>query len=117
MGVAIIQETQQINIPHASMLTTQCAIEALSCIPERLLVDGNYYDPYPDEVEYRAIVKGDNRYPAIATASILAKMHRDEHMTQQALRYPYYGWEQNKDYSTAQYREGIRQHSFRPSHR
>ena len=84
VGVATVQEIQQINILHASMLAMQRAIEALPCTPERLLIDGNYYDPRPDEVEYHTIVKGDDRYLAIAAASILAKTHRDEYMTQQA---------------------------------
>ena len=42
VGVATIQEIQQINILHASMLAMQRAIEALPCTPERLLIDGNY---------------------------------------------------------------------------
>ena len=75
VGVATVQEIQQINILHASMLAMQRAIEALPCTPERLLIDGNYYDPRPDEVEYHTIVKGDDRYLAIAAASILAKRH------------------------------------------
>ena len=72
VGVATVQEIQRINILHASMLAMQRAIEALPCTPERLLIDGNYYDPRPDEVEYHTIVKGDDRYLAIAAASILA---------------------------------------------
>lgn len=99
------------------MLAMQRAIEALPCTPERLLIDGNYYDPRPDEVEYHTIVKGDDRYLAIAAASILAKTHRDAYMTQQAQEYPHYGWEQNKGYPTAQHREGIRQYGSCPLHR
>ena len=38
------------------MLAMQRAIETLPCTPERLLIDGNYYDPRPDEVEYLSLI-------------------------------------------------------------
>lgn len=60
----------------------QRAIETLSYTPGHLLIDGNYYDPHPDEVEYHTIVKGDDCYLATAAAPILAKTRQGEYITQ-----------------------------------
>jgi ribonuclease HII len=51
-------------------------------------------------LEQRAIIKGDRKIFAIACASVIAKVHRDKMMERYAKRYPQYGFEQHKGYST-----------------
>ncbi|WP_166972723.1 ribonuclease HII [Brevibacterium atlanticum] len=55
----------------------------------------------------RTIVKGDGSVPAIAAASIVAKVARDEVMIALAAENPHYGWESNVGYGTAKHRQAI----------
>jgi ribonuclease HII len=62
-------------------------------------------------------VGGDGIEPAISAASILAKEHRDRVMREHAERWPYYGWERNAGYGTAQHLAALREHGPCPIHR
>ncbi|UVI34874.1 ribonuclease HII [Brevibacterium spongiae] len=55
----------------------------------------------------RTVIKGDGSVPAIAAASIVAKVTRDETMVALAADHPHYGWESNVGYGTATHRQGI----------
>ncbi|WP_166823605.1 ribonuclease HII [Brevibacterium limosum] len=55
----------------------------------------------------RTIIKGDGSVPAIAAASIVAKVARDEAMIVLAEAHPHYGWESNVGYGTVKHRQGI----------
>ncbi|MGO0603827.1 ribonuclease HII [Brevibacterium linens] len=55
----------------------------------------------------RTVVKGDGSVPAIAAASIVAKVARDETMIALAEAHPHYGWESNVGYGTVRHRQGI----------
>lgn len=64
-----------------------------------VLIDGR---DVPDALgcEACAIVGGDSREPAIAAASIIAKVARDRAMQRMAHLYPGYGFERHKGYGT-----------------
>ncbi len=109
-------EIDRINILQASFLAMHRAVDALQCVPEHLLVDGNRFTPYP-MIPHTCLVKGDSRYMAIAAASVLAKTHRDEIMESLALEYPHYRWEQNAGYPTIFHRKAIQEHGYTPHHR
>lgn len=113
---ATIEEIDEINILHASMLAMSRAVALLSIVPEHVLVDGNRIPPHlPCSAE--AVVKGDARQAAISAASILAKVTRDRDIVQAAQIYPEYGFEKHKGYPTAQHLEAIRLHGITPIHR
>jgi ribonuclease HII len=113
---ATIEEIDEINILHASMLAMSRAVALLSIVPEHVLVDGNRIPPnLPCSAE--AVVKGDARQAAISAASILAKVTRDRDIVQAAQIYPEYGFEKHKGYPTAQHLEAIRLHGITPIHR
>ena len=126
VGVATPQEIDNINILHASFLAMHRALDQLKLRPEAVIVDGNHFDPYvvgkglPNEgklLPHTCIVKGDGKYLSIAAASILAKTYRDDYMTEQALRFPFYGWEKNKGYPTKTHYQGIEKHGLCALHR
>lgn len=126
VGVATPQEIDNINILHASFLAMHRALDQLKLRPETVIVDGNHFDPYiigkglPNEgklLPHTCIVKGDGKYLSIAAASILAKTYRDDYMTEQALRFPFYGWEKNKGYPTKTHYQGIEKHGLCALHR
>lgn len=96
----------EINILNASFLAMHHAIDALSIVPELLLVDGNRFKPY-QTIPHECIIKGDGKYTAIAAAAVLAKVYRDQLMTELAKEFPVYGWESNVGYPTKKHRSGI----------
>ncbi|MFC4665707.1 ribonuclease HII [Falsiporphyromonas endometrii] len=110
------EEIDEINILRASFLAMHRAIEQLPILPERLLIDGNRFDPYPD-IEHFCVIKGDAKLMPIAAASILAKTYRDEYMIDMAQKYPNYGWDRNMGYPTKEHKLAIKEHGFTPIHR
>ena len=63
------------------------------------------------------IVKGDERSLAIAAASIIAKVWRDELIVRLASKYPMYDLEQNKGYGSPKHLLALQEHGPSPLHR
>lgn len=106
VGMASAYEIDRINILQASLLAMHRAIVQLSPLPKLCLVDGNQRIPQlalPQET----IVKGDQHELAIAAASIVAKVWRDELIIRLDRRYPGYDLASNKGYGSAKHRAGI----------
>lgn len=112
---AEVEEIDRLNILHATMLAMQRAVEGLQLTPELALIDGNRCPQLA--VPCQAIVKGDARVPAIAAASILAKVARDTEMQQLDLLYPGYGIAGHKGYPTKQHMQALQQLGATPIHR
>ena len=112
---ASVEEIDQINILQASLLAMRRAVDGLGRRPVFVFVDGNRCPDwtYPS----RAVVKGDSLVPAIAAASILAKVTRDREMSELDTRYPGYGFSSHKGYPTAQHLEALRKLGPSPVHR
>lgn len=64
----------------------------------------------PKAVPQKAIVKGDEKIPAITLASILAKVARDAFMERMHKRYPAYNFKGNKGYGTAEHIQALKRH-------
>ena len=94
-------EIDRINILQASLLAMRRAVEALSILPRRALVDGNRCPQLPCPAE--AIIGGDATVPVISAASILAKVARDREMLMLDRLYPGYGFSRHKGYPTAEH--------------
>jgi ribonuclease HII len=110
------EEIDQINILNASFLAMHRAIEKLMIIPQHLVIDGNRFKKYTD-IPHCCVVKGDGKYLNIAAASILAKTHRDEYMSNLHQGYPHYNWKQNKGYPTIEHRNAVMATGLSPFHR
>ena len=93
-----------------------------------LLVDGNDFKPYMYykndmllPVEYKCIEGGDNKYCAIAAASILAKTERDKYIQELCEENPElkekYGIHKNKGYGTREHLVGISNYGISKWHR
>jgi len=109
------QEIDQLNILHASMLAMRRAVEALSTVPTLALIDGNRCPVM--SIRSEAIVKGDDKVPAISAASILAKTARDAALMVLHDTYPQYGFDRHKGYPTALHLDMLRLHGVSPVHR
>lgn len=110
------EEIDRINILNASFLAMHLAIKKLQVTPQYLAIDGNRFKAYP-KIPHSCIVKGDGKYLNIAAASILAKTHRDELMSNLGLSYPHYNWQQNKGYPTIAHRKAVIEMGLSPFHR
>lgn len=82
------------------------------------IVDGNMHVDFA-----RSVVRAEDEYPAVAAASVVAKVFRDAFMLGLALRHPGYGFGRHKGYGTEEHREalvkrglirGIHRYSFEP---
>lgn len=105
IGRAEVEEIDRLNILHATMLAMQRAVEGLCVMPRLALIDGNRCPQL--SVPTAAVVKGDSQVPAIAAASILAKVNRDREMQAMDLLYPGYGLAGHKGYPTAEHLDAL----------
>jgi ribonuclease HII len=99
------REIERLGILAASLKAMVLAVKALTVFPEMVLVDGN--QPLPLDYPQQPVVKGDDRCPAIAAASILAKVHRDRRMVAYHRDYPQYNFARHKGYATAEHLEAL----------
>ena len=112
---ASVAEIDQINILQASLLAMQRALESLEVVPDIALVDGNKCPQ--TNIATRAVIKGDATEPCISAASIIAKAHRDQLMSDYAITYPHYGFDQNAGYPTALHRQALLDYGITDIHR
>ncbi|MFT8737061.1 MAG: ribonuclease HII [Zymomonas mobilis] len=118
-GLVDVETIDRINIRQASLLAMRRAVEALiqkiGIEPDYILVDGRESPDWP--WKSRSIIRGDSISLSIAAASIVAKVERDEIMTDASQQYPGYGWERNMGYGTREHREAIQILGPTPLHR
>ena len=112
---ASVAEIDELNILQASLLAMKRAVAALTPQPGYVLVDGNRLPrwSYPSE----PVIKGDDRVPAIAAASILAKVQRDGELIALEKTYPGYGFAAHKGYPTAAHLNALKTLGVTPVHR
>jgi ribonuclease HII len=115
VGMASVEEIDQINIYWARMLAMSRAVEALGFEPAWVLVDGNATPRW--RRPSKAIVAGDAKCRSIAAASIVAKVTRDRLMAEHARTYPGYGWEHNRGYPTPEHIRALDALGLTPLHR
>ncbi|MBE2188262.1 MAG: ribonuclease HII [Desulfobulbaceae bacterium] len=107
----------EINILQATHKAMVMAIEMLKIKPDFIYIDGN---SIPKNMKYKAeaIVKGDTFISQISAASILAKVHRDNWMTDIAHElYPQYNFAKHKGYATREHFDAITKYGICPLHR
>ena len=112
---ASVEEIDGLDILQATLLAMRRAVDGLRLRPHEVLVDGNRL---PDlAVRAQAVVRGDARVPAIAAASILAKVQRDRLCLEMHARHPQYGFDGHKGYPTPAHLAALRAHGACPEHR
>lgn len=113
---ASIEEIDELNILHATMLAMQRAVAGLHIVPAEALIDGNRV-PKALTVPGRAIIGGDALEACISAASVLAKVSRDRDVETFEVLYPGYGFAKHKGYPTAQHLEALARLGPCPVHR
>jgi len=115
IGEATVEEIEELNIFHATMLAMKRAVDGLRLKPARVLVDGNRLPRL--EVYCEAIVDGDAKIKSISAASIIAKVHRDRILTQLHDEFPQYGFAAHKGYGTPEHLQALLVHGACRHHR
>jgi len=110
------KKIDEINILNASILAMQKSINKLNHKVDFIIVDGNKFKPI-NNIEFKTIIKGDQKYLNIAAASILAKTYRDNYMKKIHKEYPEYNWKKNKGYPTKEHKLAIKKYGITKYHR
>ena len=112
---ASVEEIDTLNILQATLVAMRRAVEALTCAPHEVLVDGLYCPRI--SAPARAVVRGDSLVAEISAASIIAKTARDAAMRELHAQYPDYGFDRHKGYPTAAHLEALQLHGVSAVHR
>jgi ribonuclease HII len=119
VGVATVEEIDQINILQASLLAMKRAVvdcmHLFACKVNFLLVDGTF--TVPMDLPQQALVRGESKSASIAAASIVAKVSRDRIMAELHEQFPQYNLLQHKGYPTRAHREAISEYGPSAVHR
>lgn len=107
IGVGTVAEINSLNVCRAALLAMRRSVEGLisktGISPMRILVDGRNSIPGIGYQIQFAVVKGDTKYAAIASASIIAKQFRDGLICHLATwpQFSGYGLETHKGYTAS----------------
>ncbi len=119
VGMADEKEIDEINILNATFLAMRRALkklEKLGIKDKLVLVDGNkLIKEYEGKQEF--LIKGDSKDLSIATASIIAKVIRDNMMVEYDKIYPEYALKSHKGYPTKKHYEAIEKYGILDKHR
>lgn len=103
-----------INIYQASKMAMEMAVAQLNPAPDFILIDAV---PLSVRTPQRPLIKGDEQCHAIAAASIVAKVWRDERMKVWDQIFPQYGLASHKGYFTPEHARALEQYGPTPLHR
>lgn len=117
VGIGIKSEKiiDEVNIYEATKLAMYEAIEKSTVRPEHVLIDAMKLDKL--DMPSTSIIKGDAKSISIAAASVIAKVTRDRMLDELDLKYPMYGFKNNKGYPTKKHIEAIEQFGIIEEHR
>lgn len=98
------EDIDTLGVTAALKRAVMQALAGLGRVPDHVVIDG-----LPLRIVERetAVVKGDSKVAAIAAASIVAKVARDQLMREFSSAYPEFGFEINKGYGTPEHLDAI----------
>lgn len=106
-----VETIDEINILEADRLGMETALRE---IEEKTRVDYviTDYMKLHTSLPLLSIAKGDATSLAVAAASILAKVTRDDYMIELDKKYPVYGFKKNKGYGTKAHLEALKRYGY-----
>ena len=116
LGLATVEEIDEINILEATKLSMKRVIDKFNNPNASIIIDGNFKLDYKNTNE-KSIIGGDKISLSIATASIIAKIHRDRLMSILDSKYQHFGWKQNAGYGTKKHIDAIKEKGPTNCHR
>lgn len=115
-GIIGVEVINSIGIGKATQMAMRQAVRNLKFKPDFHLIDA-FYIPHLNRQSQLPIIKGDKKSISIASASIIAKVFRDNLMKELSLRHPQYFFERNKGYGTKAHQAAIKKHGLSKTHR
>ena len=115
IGEASSSEVDDLGLLPATRAAMRRAVEALDPQPSHLLID--HLRILELELPQDPITRGDQSVLSIAAASVVAKVWRDQLMTELSKRYADYGFERHKGYGTELHRRALTRLGPCPEHR
>tara|TARA_B100000315_G_scaffold80683_1_gene73897 strand:+ start:192 stop:809 length:618 start_codon:yes stop_codon:yes gene_type:complete len=115
VGAASVKEIEEKNILQASLIAMERAYTSLKINADFVLVDG--INSPKIKANVKAIKNGDNKSISIASASIIAKVIRDNLMKKLSYKYPGFFWNKNSGYGTKLHIDKIKLLGITPHHR
>ena len=115
VGAASVKEIEEKNILQASLIAMERAYISLKVRANFVLVDG--INTPKIKANVKAIKNGDNKSISIASASIIAKVIRDNLMKKLSYKYPGFFWNKNSGYGTKLHIDKIKLLGITPHHR
>ncbi len=116
LGQASAREIDNFGIRLATEKAMLRALDKFPLLPKIIIVDG-VLPIRAWKGEQRTQIRGEDHFPSIAAASVLAKEARDELMISLAKKYSNYQIDQNKGYGTKIHRISIIQKGATMLHR
>jgi ribonuclease HII len=117
IGEASNEEIDAMGMTAAIRLAAKRAVDALTVRPDVCLIDGNWDFLSGYGTTNERVIGGDAHSASIAAASIVAKVHRDNAMTEHCPRYPLYNFSSNKGYPSPEHKASLREHGPCELHR
>ena len=115
IGICTVEEIDHLGIQQAVKVSMIRAVESLEIQPDHLLIDNMKLDL---DIPQTSIIKGDQISKSISSASIIAKVSRDNLMKNQiSNNYPMYKFEKNKGYGTKEHMDAIKTFGITKQHR
>jgi ribonuclease HII len=115
IGAATALTIDQIGIAAATRLAMAQAVAALAVKADYLLID--WVKLLQINLPQESFTKADRHIVSVAAASILAKVYRDQLLTDLQSRYPVYGFARHKGYGTAEHLAALTRHGPCAEHR
>ena len=116
IGQSSVREIDKLGIRIATELSMMRALKKLKEEPSELIVDGSL-SLRPWNGNQKNIISGDSKFIAISSASIIAKVSRDNLMERLEKKYPGYLIFKNKGYGTSEHFSFIKKNGITNLHR
>jgi ribonuclease HII len=116
LGWVDAAEIDRLGLTLSTRLASIRALQQINIKFDEIIIDGNV-NFLSDNPRAKAVVKADNKIPAVSAASIVAKVARDKFMSTAALSFPGYGFETHVGYGTAHHIAALKRYGICVLHR
>ena len=116
LGWVTPQEIDDIGLTEAVRLAMKRAVAGIKTPYTKVIIDGNY-NFLADDPRSSCLIKADDTIPAVSAASIVAKVARDNYMSNASLEYPGYYFEKHVGYGTTAHAAALKLQGICELHR